>query len=236
MLHSTKGIVLRAIRYGETSLIVSVYTKLFGVQSYLVQGVRSEKRGTMKANLYQPATQLELVVYHHPNRNLQRIREAKPAVIYTGIQQDIVRNAIALFLAELMYRSITEPETHPELFELLQETLSHTDRAPAAELNDIPIRFTVRLAAELGFSLRPPEQDGEVFFDMDIGGFVSAGMGLHLLDQANSSALASLLNGEALGAGVSRKQLLDHLLFYLRLHIPHMTELRSPEILHAILH
>lgn len=236
MLHSTRGIVLRAIRYGETSLVVAVYTELFGLQSYLVQGVRSEKRGSMKANLYQPATQLDLVVYHHPNRNLQRIREAKPTMIYGGIQQDIVRNAIALFLAELMYRSITEPETHPELFQLLRETLSHADRAPASELGDIPIRFTVRLAAELGFSLRPPEEPEQIFFDMDNGGFVAQRMGLHLLDKTSSSALVCILRGEALEPGISRKQLLDHLLFYLRLHIPHMTELRSPEILHAILH
>ena len=50
MLHSTKGIVLRTIKYGDTSIVVAIYTELFGVQSYLVNGVRTEKKSAGKAN------------------------------------------------------------------------------------------------------------------------------------------------------------------------------------------
>ena len=51
MLHQTKGIVLRTIKYGETSIVVNIFTELFGIQSYLVNGVRaSSKKGTGKAN------------------------------------------------------------------------------------------------------------------------------------------------------------------------------------------
>jgi DNA repair protein RecO (recombination protein O) len=41
MLHKTKGLVLRAVKYGETSLVVTMFTELFGVQSYMVNGVRT---------------------------------------------------------------------------------------------------------------------------------------------------------------------------------------------------
>ena len=58
-LHKTKGIVLRTVKYGETSVIVTIFTELFGVQSYLVNGVRtSTKKGVGKANLFQPAARL----------------------------------------------------------------------------------------------------------------------------------------------------------------------------------
>ncbi|WP_315819946.1 DNA repair protein RecO [Paraflavitalea speifideaquila] len=46
MIHSTKGVVLKTVKYGETSVIVTIYTELFGIQSYLVNGVRtSTKKG-----------------------------------------------------------------------------------------------------------------------------------------------------------------------------------------------
>ena len=41
MVHKTKGIVLRTVKYGETSVIVTILTELFGLQSYLVNGVRT---------------------------------------------------------------------------------------------------------------------------------------------------------------------------------------------------
>jgi len=76
MLHNTKGIVLRTVKYGETSVIVSIYTELFGIQSYLVNGVRkSSKKGSGSAALFQPAALLDLVVYYNELKQLNRIKE-----------------------------------------------------------------------------------------------------------------------------------------------------------------
>jgi DNA repair protein RecO (recombination protein O) len=82
-LHKTRGIVLRTVKYGETSIIVTIFTELFGVQSYLVNGVRtSTKKGSGKASMFQPAAILELVVYHNELKHLNRIKEFKWAVMY----------------------------------------------------------------------------------------------------------------------------------------------------------
>ena len=49
MLHNTKGIVLRVTKYGDTSVIASIYTELFGLQQYIVKGVRTiSKKGASK--------------------------------------------------------------------------------------------------------------------------------------------------------------------------------------------
>ena len=78
MIHPTKGIVLRTVKYGETSVIVLVFTEKFGVQSYLVNGVRiSSKKGSGKANLFQPSAILDMVVYHNELKQLNRVREFK---------------------------------------------------------------------------------------------------------------------------------------------------------------
>src|SRR5919112_4260548 len=101
MLHKTKGIVLRTVKYGETSLIVTMFTELFGLQSYLVNGVRqASKKGGAKATFFQPASILELVAYHSDFNKLQRLREYKWDFLYQHILSDVRKNAVALFMVE----------------------------------------------------------------------------------------------------------------------------------------
>src|SRR6187399_868893 len=108
-LHKTKGIVLRAVKYGETSLIVTMFTELFGLQSYLVNGVRtSSKKGSGKANLFQPTAILDLVVYHNELKHLNRIKEFKWAVLYSRVLSDVTRNAVALFFVELLTKCLKQ--------------------------------------------------------------------------------------------------------------------------------
>ena len=78
MIHKSKGVVLRSVKYGETSLVVTAFTELFGLQSYIVNGVRIvSKKGSSKAVFFQPSALLDLVVYHNEYKNLQRIKEYK---------------------------------------------------------------------------------------------------------------------------------------------------------------
>ena len=82
MLQKTNGIVLRSIKYGDSSLITTIFTSVSGVQTYIVQGVRSAKQGKNRAGTFQPGMLLDLVVYQQPQKNMQRIREFQPAYIY----------------------------------------------------------------------------------------------------------------------------------------------------------
>ena len=120
MTHKTKGIVLRSINYGETSVITSVYTELFGLQSYIVKGVRqSTKKGQSKQMYFQPGAILEMEVYHNELKNLQFIKEYKWNYLYKKVLFDVIRTAIAQFMIELFQYAIKQPEANPELFYLL---------------------------------------------------------------------------------------------------------------------
>ena len=105
MIHQTKGIVLRTIKYGETSVVVNIFTELFGIQSYLVNGVRSSGK-TLKANFFQPASILEMEVYHNELKNLQRIKEFKWNYLYKNILNDVVKNSVALYMIELLQKCL----------------------------------------------------------------------------------------------------------------------------------
>src|ERR1700752_1744268 len=110
MTHKTKGIVLRSIKYGETSLVVTIFTELFGVQTYMVNGVRSAKKTAANAGHFQPSAILDLVVYHKPSQNMQRIREFSWAFLYKEVMSDVVRNSIATYMVELLHKCLKQPE------------------------------------------------------------------------------------------------------------------------------
>ena len=120
--------MLRTVKYGETSLIIAAYTELYGLQSYIVQGVRaSSKKGGAKANYFQPGSMLELVVYHHDLKNLQRIKEFRWSFLYTELFADVIKNSVMLYMMELLQKCVKQPENNPDLFYFVEEALIELD-------------------------------------------------------------------------------------------------------------
>ena len=90
-IHKTRGIVLRSIKYGETSLVVSVYTSVFGLQSYIINGIRTySKNSSNKAAFFQPATLLNMEVYHNSFKQINRIKEYQLAAINNNIFSHVI--------------------------------------------------------------------------------------------------------------------------------------------------
>ncbi|HEX6335200.1 MAG TPA: DNA repair protein RecO [Flavisolibacter sp.] len=172
MLHKTKGIVLKTVKYGETSLVVTIFTELFGLQSYLVNGVRTatKKGGTPKAALFQPASLLELVAYHNEMKNLQRLKEFRWDFLYHKIFSDVRKNAVALFMIELLGRCLKQPEPHPELFHFAEDALLHLDAADDTVTANFPLYFALHLPVFFGFRISNEATQPE-FLDLQEGRF-----------------------------------------------------------------
>ncbi len=175
MNHKTRGIVLKTVKYGETSLIVSIYTELFGLHSYIVNGVRiSSKRGSGKANLFQPAAILDLVVYQNDLKNLQRIREFKWAKLYQHLFFNVFKNAVALFMIELLHRTVKQPESNPELFNFVEDALAHLDQSSDAVVANFPLYFALHLSGFYGFRFSDKYSENLNIIDLQEGEFVGA--------------------------------------------------------------
>ena len=172
-LHKTKGIVLRAVKYGETSLIVTMFTELFGLQSYLVNGVRtSSKKGSGKANLFQPTAILDLVVYHNELKHLNRIKEFKWSYLYQHIFSDVPKNAVALFMIELLTKCLKQPEANPELFEFCEDAFIHLDESTGSVMANFPLFFALHLPVFFGFRISDEYSDKNSIVDLQEGMFV----------------------------------------------------------------
>lgn len=156
MIRKTSGVVLSSIRYKDTSIIVKIFTRELGLKSYLINGVRSMGKGSKMA-LYQPLTLLDLVVYDKENSGLQRISEAKLQRAHQRIPFEFPRTSIALFMTEVINRSIYENYQNEWLFDFLSESVVTLDQSDTA-LSHFPLAFLIEKAKFLGFA--PDEAEG----------------------------------------------------------------------------
>src|SRR5690554_3936455 len=105
MLEKTRGIVLKVTDYGDTSVVVQIFTERFGMQSYIVQGAKRPK-SKLPARMMRPLQLLDLVVRHRPEANMQRIHELKLSPPLLSIPYDVAKSCIALFIHEMLYKSL----------------------------------------------------------------------------------------------------------------------------------
>ena len=243
-LHKTKGIVLRTVKYGDTSLIVTIFTELFGLQSYIVSGVRtSTKKGTGKANLFQPTAILDLVVYHNELKHLNRIKEFKWHYLYQHIFSDVPKNAVALFMIELLTKCLKQPEPNSELFEFIEDAFTHLDESNGPVMANFPLFFALHLPAFFGFRISDDYSSETPILDLQEGTYVSEKPDhLHYLEGKQAEVTSELLKimqpDELEQIKLNhdfRRQLLLVYETYYRLHIQEFGMMKTLPVLREVL-
>ena len=243
MTQKTKGIILRTVKYGETSIITTVYTELFGIQSYIVKGVRQNtKKSSAKAIYFQPAAMLDLVVYHNEFKNLNFIKEYQWGYLYQTLLFDVAKNTVAIYIAETLQHSLKQPEANPELFYLIEDSLKQLDNGSPALTANLPLYFCLHLAGELGFRIQGQYNSETPVLDLMEGQFVkSKPQHPYFLDTYLASATSKLLSInfyndlENLHFNRSiRKELILAFQNYIALHVQDFGEIKSLPILQEI--
>lgn len=241
MIYSTKGIVLRQIKYGETSLIVSIYTEIFGLQSYLMNGVRTSGK-TSKAHFFQPASILDLQVYHNELKNLQRIKEVKWFKLYENIFSDVIKNSVTLFIVELLFKCLKQPEANTPLYEFCEDALLQLDTASSSITANFPLYFALQLAVFLGIEMQDNYSTERNLFDLNEGKFIAENNEIsHQFNKESSYAISQLLKAihpndltEIKLSQKLRVQLLKDIEKYYQWHIPDFGKMKTLEVLHTL--
>jgi DNA repair protein RecO (recombination protein O) len=244
MTHKTKGIVLRTVKYGETSIVATLFTELFGVQTYMVNGARSTKRTGTKAIMLQPASLLELEVYHNDLKNMQRIRECNWSYLYERILSDVTRNSIALYMVELLYKMLKQPEAHADLFYFCEDAFRQLDKAENSIAANLPLYFTLQLPQFFGFNIHAsPSGTNLPWLDLKEGDFVSEQpQHPHFISGENAAITAELLkvmhpselNEVKLNQQARRELLLKYQEYY-ALHLPDFGMMKTLPVLREVL-
>lgn len=221
MLQKTRGIVFRFTKYGDSSIIVTIFTEMFGLQTYIVNGIRS-KNAKSKIALYQPLTLLELVVYHRESATIKRIKEVKCFHPYQSIQQDIRKSTLAMFITELINKAVKEESHAKDLCEFLITSFITLDTM-TSNIENFHLVFLLKLGRFLGIGV---ENVNEV-------------LGGRIADESIEEALSQLINSEY-GKQIpisndQRREILSLLVQFYNDHTVMLGEMKSIQVLREIL-
>jgi DNA repair protein RecO (recombination protein O) len=244
MVHKTGGIVLRVTKYGETSAIISIFTELFGLQSYLVNGIRTAaKKNSGRAALFQPAAILELVAYHNEIRNLQRLKEFSWGHLYKNIFFDVIKHAVGLFMIELLQKCLKQPEANPDLYHFTEDAFRYLDEADEAVTANLPLYFALHVAGFFGLRIDDNYSAGRTWLDLQEGFFVAEKPGhSYFLEEPLSGHTAQLLRvmrpeelTEIKLNREKRRLLLQAYESFFSLHVPGFSAMKTLPVLRTLL-
>lgn len=235
MLIKTRGIIFKALKYSETSLILDIYTEEKGLRKYIISGVRN-KRSKVKTGLLQAGTLVDMVAYFRDNKPMNRIKEIKAAQIYESIPFELMKGTISLFMIELAQKTIKEEEANQELFHFLFTRFATLDKL--AQINpNYHLHFMLDLSAYLGFypggswSLETP------WLNMRDGKFVKdEPLHQYALGRDLSEKVGLLLKKEVVKiTRIDRQKIVQKLIDYYRIHVENFNGLNTHEILKEVL-
>jgi DNA repair protein RecO (recombination protein O) len=240
MLHKTRGIVFKVTDYGESSVIVQVYTEHFGLQSYIVNGAKKPK-AKIHRNMLQPLHLLDMVVYHKNNGSVQRIAELKNAPLLQSIPYDVIKSSLTMFLNEVLYKSVKQQSGDENLFNFIFHSVELLDQQTSSPAN-FHLVFMLRLSRYLGFYPDKNKPEGADYFDMKNGVFTKyKPENWQYLSPPHTQNFYQLLHyGFEHMENISlkndeRRYLLNKLLEYYAMHVEGFGNIRSHEVLEDVL-
>ncbi len=144
----TEGIVLRLTEFSESSLVVSMFTRDFGLVSAMAKGARRPK------SAFEGALDLlclcRVVIIRKSGDSLDLLTEAKLERRFRAAQKNLRALYAGYYVAELV-RELTERDApQPELFHYLAETLQAFDRQSPIDIDTELMRFELRALKSLG--------------------------------------------------------------------------------------
>ena len=173
--------------------------------------------------------------------SLARIKEMTNQAPFLNIIEDFRKTSILMFLNEVLMRCLADYQEDRDLFDFIERTCLELN-AKDGEVNNFHLKFLFQLSSNLGFYPNGQYSTEEPYFDL-IEGVFSSSTPLHsnfisgeqtplfsrfLENQEGDEEEIPLSNKE-------RRDLLDQLLLYYRIHIENFNELKSREVLETVL-
>lgn len=238
MLETLQGIMLRHIKYGETSVIADIFTPTHGIKSFMVQGVR--KLGSkIPASIFQPLILLEIVSRVHP-KNLSYINEVHVVNPLSGIFFDVRKSALALFMVEVVHKTMTDAIEHEASFDWLYYFATQLNVQSEPKLYFAHL-FLAKVIQLLGCSPNIETYQTGCIFDPQNGGFILLNASFNDNDVKLAESIYALFKHVENISEVeffnfdapllpTRKIVLEILLQYMVWHVPNMKEINSHKV------
>lgn len=232
----TEAFVLHSFKYGETRMIVDMYTRVCGRLSFVVQLPKSS-RGKLKKQLFQPLTLLNIETDVRPRIQLQKVHNAAIAIPLPSLQTNPAKLSMTLFLAEFLYHALRGEQQNEPMFDYVTSSLQWLDGANGHVAN-FHLVFLMRLARFLGFFPNLDDYQPGCYFDLRASSFClqpPVHRDLLLPEEAEKVQLMMRMDYPTMHlfrlSHHDRNRLLEIALSYYRIHLPAFPELKSLAVL-----
>ena len=149
-MSNSKALVIKSIKHGETSLIVSCYLEEIGYRSFLVKGLYGSKKSRFSKAHFFPLNLINIHYSFNEKKNIGFIKEVKSEVLFNTIHSDVQKSSVIVFLSEILNNVFREElEVNQDLFDFLLNSLIWYDNV--IECNNYHIKFLLELSKYIGF-------------------------------------------------------------------------------------
>jgi len=173
MIALTQGIVLKRIKYGDSSQIVHVFTRQFGLQSCMIKGLGRNRESNRRGNLLTPASIVELSIYYREEQNIKLIKEVHAGYFYHSLSEDIIKNSVAVFALEVLQNLLLADDVQEELFAFSRRFLIHLDESETGALANYPLYFLVHAGSLCGYRIFGSYRSDTPYLNLREGRFSS---------------------------------------------------------------
>lgn len=231
-------IVLQVSAYNDKYSIVQAYSRLHGRVAFMLP-LRSS-RGGLRRSLFSPFNIVETEGEYREAREVQRVTEARAFVLLEHIHFDAVKLSLALFLAEVVIRSVREREANVPLFDFLAHAIQLLDKMEEGAAN-FHLCFMIQLSAYLGFYPNMDNYQRGDCFDLESGTFVTNGakhgQRLSARESANFVQLMRMNFNNLHRFRYSRDErnaIVDAMAHYYKVHVAGFGDMRSLDVLKTL--
>lgn len=234
---SSPAIVISSFKYGEADLIVKLYVKSLGLQSFIIKGVRKTRKGKLRVSYFQPLTLLDIETVFKGKGTLEYIKEARVSTMYVSLHSDIIKSSIAMFFSELLTQLLVDQHPDEELYEYLEAVFLKLDQNPIQA--NFPIKVLLDITTFLGFN--PDYSTAQnTYFNLLDGTFDNLGMLPQHATEKESENLKKFLGiifEDSAAIKMNREDrnlLLNMIIDYLQIHLNQFKKPESLSILNQL--
>ena len=149
-IQTTDAIVLYRNVLGDSSLLVTLYTRDFGKLKVVARGARKPK--SKMASAFQPFTLISVTFRRKEHRELQTLSKAEVLSTFRYLGENLTKMAYASAVAELINRLVIGEEPSEELFNLIIQTLNALNHLPEVAGEVVFWRFQLQFATTFGYA------------------------------------------------------------------------------------
>lgn len=232
-MKKTRALVIKHLKYGDSGLILHLYTREMGMLAFMIKGFYKQKK--RNRSLLFPFAEVEVSVDESKRGSLKNPRNLQTSHTFVDLHTQPTKAIVLQLLSEIVFSCLKQDEANPQLYDFIFYSLDLLDQKNH-DFADFHLYFLLKMSQYLGFHPNT-ENVAASFFDLEEGRFCSQIQSGFTLGEEESHFFKKMISMEFNQESKNifnqgqRRFLLNKLLQYYQLHLPDFREPKSLEVI-----